>query len=78
MDKQRNHLNSHHFFQVFYLDNSYIKDKVNDSSISISYKKIDDSLDIKITKKVNLITPFSSLFFDNPFVIKTERMILYE
>ena len=79
---QKNHLESILNDVVEYKENgksnSYIKDKVNDSSISISYKKIDDSLDIKITKKVNLITPFSSLFFDNPFVIKTERMILYE
>ncbi len=79
---QKNHLESTLNDVVEYKENgksnSYIKDKVNDSSISISYKKIDDSLDIKITKKVNLITPFSSLFFDNPFVIKTERMILYE
>lgn len=79
---QKNHLESTLNDVVEYKENgksnSYIKDKVNDSGISISYKKIDDSLDIKITKKVNLITPFSSLFFDNPFVIKTERMILYE
>lgn len=79
---QKNHLESTLNDVVEYKENgksnSYIKDKVNDSSVSISYKKIDDSLDIKITKKVNLITPFSSLFFDNPFVIKTERMILYE
>lgn len=79
---QKNHLESTLNDVVEYKENgksnSYIKDKINDSSISISYKKIDDSLDIKITKKVNLITPFSSLFFDNPFVIKTERMILYE
>ena len=79
---QKNHLESTLNDVVEYKENgksnSYIKDKVNDSSISISYKKIDDSLDIKITKKVNLITPFSSLFFDNTFVIKTERMILYE
>ena len=79
---QKNHLESTLNDVVEYKENgksnSYIKDKINDSRISISYKKIDDSLDIKITKKVNLITPFSSLFFDNPFVIKTERMILYE
>lgn len=79
---QKNHLESTLNDVVEYKENgksnSYIKDKINDSSVSISYKKIDDSLDIKITKKVNLITPFSSLFFDNPFVIKTERMILYE
>ena len=79
---QKNHLESTLNDVVEYKENgksnSYIKDKINVSSISISYKKIDDSLDIKITKKVNLITPFSSLFFDNPFVIKTERMILYE
>lgn len=79
---QKNHLESTLNDVVEYKENgksdSYIKDKVNDSSISISYKRVDDSLDIKVTKKVNLITPFSSLFFDNPFVIKTERMILYE
>lgn len=58
--------------------NSYIKSAIDDDKVSVSYSIIDDKLDIKLSKKVKLITPFSSLFFDNPFVIKTERMILYE
>ena len=57
---------------------AYIKNAIKDSKVSVSYKTKEDKLNIKLTKKVNLITPFSSLFFDNPFVIKTERTILYE
>ena len=58
--------------------NKYIRNAINDDKITISYKPLGDKLNIRINKKINLITPFSSLFFDNPFVIKTERTILYE
>lgn len=57
--------------------NNYIK-KSTPKDINISYKIKGSNLNIRVSKKVNLITPFSSLFFDNPFVIKTERTIIYE
>lgn len=79
---QKNHLESVTNDVVEYKENgktdAYIKNAIKDSKASVSYKTKEDKLNIKLTKKVNLITPFSSLFFDNPFVIKTERTILYE
>lgn len=57
---------------------SYIENIINDKDVKVSYLPSDDSLKVKTSKKVKLITPFSSLFFDNPFTIKTERTILYE
>ena len=57
---------------------SYIENVINDKDIKVSYLPSNDTLKVATSKKVKLITPFSSLFFDNPFVIKTERMILYE
>ena len=79
---QKNHLESVTNDVVEYKENgktdAYIKNAIKDSKVSVSYKTKEDKLNIKLTKKVNLITPFSSLFFDNPFVIKTERTILYE
>lgn len=56
----------------------YVKNKINDKNVTVSYSYENDTLKIKTSKKVKLITPFSSLFFDNPFTIKTERTILYE
>lgn len=58
--------------------NNYILNEINDKTIGITYSKNGDTLKVQTTKKVKLITPFSSLFFDNPYVIKTERTILYE
>lgn len=56
---------------------SYI-DKKLDDNISVSYERDNTNLVIKVTKKVKLITPFSSMFFDNPYKISTERVIIYE
>ena len=40
-----------------------IKNIVSDKDTEIHYEKNGDKLKIKINKKVNLITPFSNLFF---------------
>lgn len=37
-----------------------------------------DFANVVMTKEVLLVTPFSNLFFDNPYLIKVERTILYE
>lgn len=57
---------------------SYIENVINDKDVKVSYLPSNDTLKVATSKKVKLITPFSSLFFDNPFTIKTERTILYE
>ena len=78
---QKNHLESITNDVVVYKENGksneYIKNNV-DKDINISYKQTGNSLVIKTKKKVTLVTPFSSLFFKNPYIIKTERTILYE
>ncbi len=58
--------------------NDYIEEKLANDEVTISYKNDGDSLIIETKKQVKLITPFSNLFFESPYVIKTERAILYE
>ena len=55
----------------------YIENSISDD-VNIIYKKKSDTLVINVSKDVKLVTPFSSLFFDNPYNIKTERTIIYE
>ena len=55
----------------------YIENSISDD-VKISYQKKSDTLVINVSKNVNLVTPFSSLFFDNPYNIETERTIIYE
>lgn len=57
--------------------NSYITSAI-DENVNINYMKKDDTLIINVSKDVKLVTPFSSLFFDNPYYIETERTIIYE
>ena len=77
---QKNHLesitNDIVLFKESGKSDEYIKKNTDD--IKISYKQDGNSLIIKASKDVALVTPFSSLFFDNPYTIKTERIILYE
>ena len=59
------------------ISNESIEKEVDDDII-ISYSQDGNFITITITKNVNLVTPFATMFFDNPYVIKTERVILYE
>ena len=78
---QKNHLENVTNDIVIYKENGksdeYIK-KTLDTDIKVSYEQKENNLVIKTKKKVPLITPFSSLFFDNPYIVKTERTILHE
>ena len=78
---QKNHLESITNDVVTFKENGktdeYIKNNTLDD-INITYKQNGSSLTIITSKKITLVTPFSSLFFDNPYTIKTERVILYE
>ena len=56
--------------------NQYIEDSFKD--VSISYKDLGDTLRVRVSCDVNLVTPFSSLFFDDDYVISSERVIIYE
>lgn len=56
--------------------NQYIEDSFKD--VTIAYKDLGDTLLVKVSYKVNLVTPFSSVFFDDPYMISSERTIIYE
>ena len=57
--------------------NKYIEKSISDN-VKITYKQKDNTLLINVSKDIKLITPFSSIFFENPYEIKTERTIIYE
>jgi len=77
---QRNHLEGVLHDVVNYKENGksnkYIEEVFDD--VTISYNNNNDYLKIKVIKDIKLITPFSSLFFENPYTISTERTIIYE
>lgn len=56
--------------------NEDIKKSFDD--VTITYNQKGDILSIEASYDVKLITPFSSMFFENPFTISTERSIIYE
>lgn len=78
---QKNHLEGITNDIVVFKENGksdeFIEKRI-DNDVTVSYENGNDTLKIITKKEVNLITPFSSMFFDNPYVIKTERTILYE
>ena len=55
-----------------------IKKAINDESITYTTKKEDAFIKIRLTKKIELVTPFSSVIFDDPYTIVTERIVSYE
>ena len=80
------------FYQKNYLENvtndivklkekgktdDYIKRKT-DKDIKISYTNDGDLKKLVVSKNVILLTPFSNMFFKNPYNIKTERIVFYE
>lgn len=64
-------------FKENHKSDEYIKQNT-DMDVKVSYKKQGDNLKITVSKNVNLVTPFSDMFFKNPYKITTERVILYE
>ena len=80
------------FYQKNYLENvtndivrlkergksdEYIKSKT-DKDIKISYQASGDLKKFTVSKKITLVTPFSTMFFKNPYTVKTERIVYYE
>ena len=80
------------FYQKNYLENvtndivklkekgktdEYIKNKT-DKDIKITYTRDGDIKKLVVSKNVMLVTPFSNMFFKNPYKIKTERIVFYE
>ncbi len=80
------------FYQKNYLENvtndivklkekgktdDYVKQKT-DKDVKISYTNDGDLKKLVVSKKVILLTPFSNMFFKNPYNIKTERIVFYE
>ncbi len=78
---QKNHLENVTNDIVLYKENgksnNYIKANTP-KDITIKYTQNGSNLTIKVEKKITLVTPFSNIFFDNPFKVVTERTILYE
>ena len=52
--------------------------EILDSDTTMKYNYQGDKLEIVLTKKVNLITPFASSFFENPYKITTKRVLFNE
>ena len=46
--------------------------------VTLSYKNNNNKSTMTLTTKIDLITPFASTFFNNPYEISTERVILNE
>ena len=80
------------FYQKNYLENvtndivrlkergktdEYVKEKT-DKDIKITYRTDGDLKRLVVSKDIVLVTPFSNMFFKNPFKIKTERIVFYE
>lgn len=82
------------FSNVFYQKNhlesitnditSVVKENGNYSNIEekqkieVNTNKNGNTLEIEVKKEIKLITPFSNIFFEDPFTIKTERFVIYE
>lgn len=52
--------------------------EILDSDTTMKYNYQGDKLEIVLTKKVDLITPFASSFFENPYKITTKRVLFNE
>ena len=64
-----------------YQQNGKSYDEINkllDSDTTMKYNYQGDKLEIILTKKVNLITPFASSFFENPYKITIKRVLFNE
>ncbi len=64
-----------------YQQNGKSYDEINkllDSDTVMKYNYQGDKLEIVLTKKVNLITPFASSFLKNPYKITTKRVLFNE
>lgn len=55
-----------------------IKELIDDTSINLSLDINENLVTIKLTKDVDLITPFIGSILDNPYTIETKRVVLYE
>lgn len=55
-----------------------IKETINNKSITYTIEPNEEFAKIKLTEKVSLVTPFSNIVFDNPYIIYTERTVSYE
>lgn len=66
---------------ITYVKNGEEKSKINnllEDDISYKITKNGKYQTVIVEEKITLITPFSNLFFDNPYKIKTERTIINE
>lgn len=55
-----------------------INKAINDKEYTINFLKDKDNMIITLSSKVSLITPFANAFLDDPVIIKSSRVVLYE
>ena len=53
-------------------------ENIIDKNIKVSSTIFGNNIKLDVTKEVKLVTPFSSMFFESPYIVKCERTVLYE
>ncbi len=78
---QKNHLEDVAHEVVVYKESNKSDEYINNKlEKNITYKTSNkgDTIVITLSEKVKLVTPFSDVFFDNPYTITTQRTIINE
>lgn len=76
---QKNHLESVlNDVVITYKNTGKIDKKLIKDTITSSVSNNDGYTTIALKEEVQLFTPFSNVILDNPFVINTERVFIYE
>ena len=78
---ERNHLESVLNDVIYMIKDDKSTNEIKstlDENVNYVVTNNTDFANVVMTKEVLLVTPFSNLFFDNPYLIKVERTILNE
>lgn len=78
---ERNHLESVLNDVIYMIKDDKSTDEIKstlDTNVDYVVTDNNDFATVAMAKEIFLVTPFSNLFFDNPYLIKVERTILDE
>lgn len=78
---ERNHLESVLNDVIYMIKDDKSTDEIKstlDTNVDYVVTDNNDFATVAMAKEIFLVTPFSNLFFDNPYLIKVERTILNE
>ena len=78
---ERNHLESVLNDVIYMIKDDKSTDDIKstlDTNVDYVVTDNNDFATVAMAKEIFLVTPFSNLFFDNPYLIKVERTILNE